>query len=36
MPLNTLFGIVTAVLLAAAVAMFALVKPSRRLMGEAR
>ena len=36
MPLNTLFGIVTAVLLGAAVVMFALVKPSKRLMGEAR
>ena len=32
-PLNTLFGIVTAVLLAAALVMFVLVKPSRRLMG---
>jgi POT family proton-dependent oligopeptide transporter len=36
MPLNTLFGIVTVVLFAAAVVMFALVKPSRRLMGEVR
>jgi len=36
MPLNTLFGIVTTVLLAATVIMFALVKPSKRLMGEAR
>jgi dipeptide/tripeptide permease len=36
MPLNTLFGIVTAVLLGAAFVMFALVKPSKRLMGEAR
>src|SRR5205823_6418395 len=34
MPLNTLFGIVTTVLLAATVIMFALVKPSKRLMGE--
>jgi proton-dependent oligopeptide transporter, POT family len=33
MPLNTLFGIVTTVLLGAAVVMFALVKPSKRLMG---
>jgi POT family proton-dependent oligopeptide transporter len=36
MPLNTLFGIVTAVLFAAALIMFALVKPSRRLMGDVR
>jgi POT family proton-dependent oligopeptide transporter len=34
MPLNTLFGIVAAVLLGATVVMFALVKPSKRLMGE--
>ncbi len=36
MPLNTLFAIVTSVLLGAAVLMFALVRPSKRLMGEAR
>jgi POT family proton-dependent oligopeptide transporter len=36
MPLNTLFGIVTAVLLGAALVMFVLVQPSKRLMGEAR
>jgi POT family proton-dependent oligopeptide transporter len=35
MPLNTLFGIVAAVLLGAAVVMFALVKPSKKLMGGA-
>jgi POT family proton-dependent oligopeptide transporter len=34
MPLTTLFGIVTVVLLVSALVMFALVKPSRRLMGE--
>jgi POT family proton-dependent oligopeptide transporter len=34
MPLNTLFTIVTAVLFAAAVMMFAIVRPSRRLMGD--
>jgi POT family proton-dependent oligopeptide transporter len=34
MPLNTLFTIVTTVLLAAAIVMFAIVKPSRRLMGD--
>jgi POT family proton-dependent oligopeptide transporter len=34
MPLDTLFSVVTGVLLAAAVVMFALVKPVRRLMGE--
>jgi proton-dependent oligopeptide transporter, POT family len=34
MPLDTLFGIVTGVLLVAAVIMFALVKPLRRMMGE--
>jgi POT family proton-dependent oligopeptide transporter len=34
MPLNTLFTIVTVVLIGAAVIMFALVKPSRRLMGD--
>jgi hypothetical protein len=34
MPLETLFSIVTGVLLATAVVMFALVKPLRRLMGE--
>jgi POT family proton-dependent oligopeptide transporter len=33
-PLVTLFGTVTAVLLAAALVMFALVRPMRRLMGE--
>jgi POT family proton-dependent oligopeptide transporter len=33
-PLETLFGIVTGVLFAAAVVMFVLVRPSRRLMGE--
>src|SRR6476659_5278905 len=36
MPLETLFAVVTGVLLAAAVVMFALVKLSRRLMGDAR
>lgn len=36
MPLNSLFGIVTTVLLGAALVMFALVKPSTRLMGDAR
>jgi proton-dependent oligopeptide transporter, POT family len=36
MPLNTLFGIVTAVLLGAAVVMFALVRPSKQLMGGAQ
>jgi proton-dependent oligopeptide transporter, POT family len=36
MPLNTLFTIVTVVLVAAAFVMFALVKPSRRLMGDTR
>jgi POT family proton-dependent oligopeptide transporter len=35
-PLETLFSVVTGVLLAAAVVMFALVKPLRRLMGDAR
>ena len=35
-PLETLFSVVTAVLLAAAVVMFVLVKPLRRLMGNAR
>jgi POT family proton-dependent oligopeptide transporter len=34
LPLQTLFGIVVMVLLAAAAVMFALVKPLRRLMGE--
>ena len=34
MPLDTLFGIVTGVLLVAAVIMFVLVKPLRRMMGE--
>jgi hypothetical protein len=34
MPLETLFSIVTGVLLATALVMFALVKPLRRLMGE--
>jgi dipeptide/tripeptide permease len=33
-PLETLFGIVAGVLIVAAVIMFALVKPIRRLMGE--
>jgi POT family proton-dependent oligopeptide transporter len=36
MPLNTLFTIVTAVLLGAALIMFAVVKPSRKLMGDVR
>jgi proton-dependent oligopeptide transporter, POT family len=36
MPLNTLFTIVTVVLVAAALVMFALIKPSRRLMGDTR
>jgi POT family proton-dependent oligopeptide transporter len=36
MPLNSLFGIVTTVLLVASLVMFALVKPSRRLMGDAK
>jgi proton-dependent oligopeptide transporter, POT family len=36
MALNTLFTIVTGVLVAAAVVMFALVKPSRRLMGDSQ
>ena len=36
MPLNTLFTIVTGVLLASAVVMFAIVKPSKRLMGDVR
>jgi POT family proton-dependent oligopeptide transporter len=35
-PLETLFGVVTGVLLVAALIMFALVKPLRRLMGDAR
>jgi POT family proton-dependent oligopeptide transporter len=34
MPLETLFGIVTGVLLVAAIIMFILVKPLRRMMGE--
>jgi POT family proton-dependent oligopeptide transporter len=34
MPLESLFGVVTAVLAAAALVMFALIKPIRRLMGE--
>jgi proton-dependent oligopeptide transporter, POT family len=34
MPLNSLFTIVTLVLVGASLVMFALVKPSRRLMGE--
>jgi proton-dependent oligopeptide transporter, POT family len=34
MPLETLFGIVTGVLLVAAIIMFVLVKPLRRMMGE--
>jgi dipeptide/tripeptide permease len=33
-PLQTLFGVVTAVLVAAALIMFALVKPIRRMMGD--
>ncbi len=36
MPLNTLFTIVTMVLVGAAVVMFALIKPSRRLMGDSQ
>jgi POT family proton-dependent oligopeptide transporter len=36
MPLNTLFSIVTAVLVGAAVVMLALVRPARRLMGDSR
>jgi POT family proton-dependent oligopeptide transporter len=36
MPLNALFTIVTVVLVGAAVIMFALVKPSRRLMGDSQ
>ena len=36
MPLETLFSIVTGVLLVTALVMFALVKPLRRLMGDAR
>jgi POT family proton-dependent oligopeptide transporter len=36
MPLQTLFSIVTGVLLVTALVMFVLVKPLRRLMGEAR
>ena len=36
MPLETLFSIVTGVLLATALVMFALVKPLRRLMGDTR
>jgi POT family proton-dependent oligopeptide transporter len=36
MPLNSLFTIVTAVLVGAAVVMLALVKPSRRLMGDSQ
>jgi proton-dependent oligopeptide transporter, POT family len=36
MPLETLFSIVTGVLLATALVMFVLVKPLRRLMGDAR
>jgi POT family proton-dependent oligopeptide transporter len=34
MPLETLFGVVTGVLAAAALVMFALIKPIRRLMGQ--
>jgi POT family proton-dependent oligopeptide transporter len=34
MPLESLFGVVTGVLAAAALVMFALIKPIRRLMGE--
>ena len=36
MPLNTLFTIVTVVLIGGAAVMIALIKPSRRLMGDAR
>ena len=36
MPLETLFSIVTGVLLVTALVMFALVKPLRRLMGDTR
>jgi POT family proton-dependent oligopeptide transporter len=36
MPLETLFSIVTGVLLVTALVMFALVKPLRRLMGDVR
>ncbi len=36
MPLNTLFTYVTAVLLVATLVMFAVIKPSKRLMGEVR
>ena len=36
MPLETLFSVITAVLLVAALVMFALVKPISRLMGDAR
>jgi len=36
MPLNTLFTIVTVVLSGGAAAMLALIKPSRRLMGDTR
>jgi POT family proton-dependent oligopeptide transporter len=35
-PLETLFGIVTGVLLAASIVMFVLVKPIKGLMGEAK
>jgi proton-dependent oligopeptide transporter, POT family len=36
MPLNQLFTITTLVLLAAAIVMFAIIKPARRLMGDVR
>jgi proton-dependent oligopeptide transporter, POT family len=36
MPLETLFGVVTGILLGAAAVMFALVRPMRRLMGEVK
>jgi POT family proton-dependent oligopeptide transporter len=36
MPLNTLFTIVTVVLIGGAAVMIALIKPSRRLMGDTR
>ena len=36
MPLNQLFTITTVVLLAAAIVMFAMIKPSKRLMGDVR
>jgi hypothetical protein len=36
MPLNQLFTITTAVLLGAAIVMFAIIKPAKRLMGDVR